>query len=151
MPEEIEISKLHKPFKLHMYFYQNCKSVQLPYNFGIYFTMFQPRRKKRFRESRNVYRAPAEKSRKNVRDPGLKVLFTLFDSSTFFGYCKSTKLGVLFDLADLARRQQLKGLIYKNLQNVAEGVHLDHWYPPLTSVALTNLSDRWEIPKKKFF
>ena len=84
MPEEIEISKLHRPFKLHMYFYQNCKSVPLPDNFEIYFTMFQPRRQKRFRESRNVCRAPAEKSRESVREPGFKVLFTLFDSSASF-------------------------------------------------------------------
>ncbi len=31
---------------------------------------------------------------------------------------------------------QLKGLIYKNLQNAAKGVwHLDQWYPPRSSVA----------------
>ncbi len=58
-----------------MNFYQNVKSVQLEIS-NIYHTMFQPK-KRRMRESRNVYRAHVEKPKEDMIDTALKELLAL--------------------------------------------------------------------------
>ena len=58
-----------------MYLYQNGQSVQIEIS-NIYHAMFQPK-KRRMRESRNVYRAHVEKPKEDMIDPALKELLAL--------------------------------------------------------------------------